>query len=238
MVFPLNGPQYTLFLEFVANLAWWALRNWRLRSLAFALAPISLICLYVFGLGGDTVQNFWLGFPRVAFAFMTGLGLYFFGSKYSPNRVVNVAVLCAAALVSIAAFYWPTGLPNWAQVSWVALVAPLLVLSGARLPLGGLLLRSSLFLGEMSYPIYALHYPIFCWVNGVYRGKFGAQNLGIEAPLVFAAVIAGSYLAKRFFDEPLRRWLSRTTAKKSRTQDVAPPRSSGQQGHREQAILD
>jgi hypothetical protein len=63
-LFPLNGPQYTLFLELVANAAWSLSR--RLNELTVAIA-IALACFLFlpFGMGGDTAETFWSGFPRV-----------------------------------------------------------------------------------------------------------------------------------------------------------------------------
>src|ERR1700730_2975501 len=62
-IFPLNGPQYTLFLELVVNAAWSLSR--RLNELKVAIA-IAMACLLFlpFGMGGDTAETFWSGFPR------------------------------------------------------------------------------------------------------------------------------------------------------------------------------
>jgi peptidoglycan/LPS O-acetylase OafA/YrhL len=69
--------------------------------------------------------------------------------------------------------------------------------------------RLSLLGGELSYPIYALHYPIFCWVNGAYQSVVTCRELAVEGPLVFGCVVVGSYVALRMYDEPVRRWLDR-----------------------------
>jgi peptidoglycan/LPS O-acetylase OafA/YrhL len=213
MVFPLNGPQYTLFLEFVANLIWWALRKHGHWYMLLTTVVVSAILVYVFGLGGDTVKNFLLGFPRVALSFGLGLGLYYLQQRYTPPATANLAIFSTSGLVTLTLFYWPSVPTIAIQVAWIIIVAPLLVLSGTRLALPGPVAKASLLLGALSYPIYALHYPIFCWVNGLYRSKFGAQNIQVEAPLTFAAVIIGSYLALCLFDEPVRRWLTGLFAK-------------------------
>ncbi len=208
MVFPLNGPQYTLFLEFIANLTWWALRKNGRWYLLLSAIVISATLVYLFGLGGDTVQTFLLGFPRVALSFCLGLGLYYFQQHYNPTPSANLAIFGTSGLTTLILFYWPNALTITIVLAWIIVVVPALVLSGARLALPGPMAKASLLLGALSYPIYALHYPIFCWINGLYRSKFGAQNISIEAPLTCAAVLIVAYLALRLFDEPIRRWLT------------------------------
>src|SRR5262245_55360600 len=90
---------------------------------------------------------------------------------------------------------------------WVGLLSPMLVLAGPRVKLAGPLRRFALFGGEISYAVYALHYPLFCWVNGVYQAAGGPPNLAIEGPVILASVLTGSYMALRIYDEPLRRRL-------------------------------
>jgi peptidoglycan/LPS O-acetylase OafA/YrhL len=216
MVFPLNGPQYTLFLEFVANVLWWVLRKNGNRYMLLTTVVVSAVVVYAFGLGGDTVQNFLLGFPRVALSFGLGLGLYYLHPRYTPTPAANLAIFGTLGVATLTMFYWPSVPTIATQIAWIIIVAPLLVLSGTRLALPGAVARASLLLGALSYPIYALHYPIFCWVNGLYRSKFGAQNFQIEAPLTFAAVVIGSYLALRLFDEPVRLRLTGVFATPSR----------------------
>lgn len=225
MVFPLNGPQFTLFLEFVANLIWWFLRKRVSRILIGIMVITSAIVLYKFGISGDTQNTFWLGFPRVAFSFALGLIVFHTQDVYKPKYSINALVFILAALVSLSVFYCPFRLPIWVELAWIAVVSPTLVASGSRLALKGGVRRASLWLGALSYPIYALHYPIFCWVNGIYRSRFAAHNLLVEAPLVAGVVLAGSYAALIIYDQPARRWLTDKIGGRRRSlaaQDSAP----------------
>jgi len=58
--------------------------------------------------------------------------------------------------------------------------------------------------GALSFPLYALHHPMFCWVNGFYRMLFGSRDAQIEGPLVAVIAIVASLLALRFYDKLLR----------------------------------
>ena len=212
MVFPLNGPQYSLFWELVANLLWWSMRKNDRGYLLPAFFLIGATLMLLFGLGGDTEQNFLLGLPRVACSFALGLGCYYLREHYQPSPALNRVVLIVAGVLSLTLLYWPRSLTLAEQMIWIIAVSPALVLAGTRTPLRGWWAKFALLLGALSYPIYALHYPIFSWVNGMYRSRFGAQNFVMEAPLTFVAVIIGAWLALRFFDEPVRRLLTRKFA--------------------------
>ncbi|MGT2479190.1 hypothetical protein ACU4GR_10395 (plasmid) [Methylobacterium oryzae CBMB20] len=51
----------------------------------------------------------------------------------------------------------------------------------------------SILVGDLSYPIYALHFPIFSWINGLYQKLSGGKSAGIEAATLFAATLILSY---------------------------------------------
>jgi peptidoglycan/LPS O-acetylase OafA/YrhL len=209
MVFPLNGPQFTLFLEFVVNIAWWALRRAPQMLPIGATVVACAMLMAVLGIGGDTERSFLLGFPRVGLSFALGLMLYHLRERLAPSRAVTGALFVASGLATLALFFMPVRAPPWLALGWIVVVSPLLVLSGARLKLRRSWADAALLLGALSYPVYALHYPIFCWVNGLYRARFGAQDLLVEAPLVVAVVLLGAYGALSGYDEPMRRALSR-----------------------------
>ena len=51
-IFPLNGPEYSLFLELVVNVFWFATRRIAQLPLALALCAISLVLMVRYGSGG------------------------------------------------------------------------------------------------------------------------------------------------------------------------------------------
>lgn len=209
-VFPLNGPQYTLFLELVVNIIW-ALTQ-RIESLwtAIAIVVISYTLTAIYGFAGDDVATFWTGFPRVLGAFYAGVAVFCAQRRYTLLTDPRWGRLFVPLLgLSFILFYWPTLL--WFPIawSWSLLVSPLLVISGARVMLVGATRRTALALGELSYPVYALHYPIFVWVNAVYQQLLGRRDTAICSVLVVIAVVIGSTLVLKLVDEPTRAWISR-----------------------------
>ncbi len=84
-LFPLNGPQYTLFLELVANVIWSLSRrlNELKVSITIALAYFSVL---PFGMGGDTAATFWSGFPRVGGSFFAGVAVFHLDRRLAPRH--------------------------------------------------------------------------------------------------------------------------------------------------------
>ena len=211
-LFPLNGPQYTLFLELVINAVWCASSRVRQFGLACATAAPCVLVLCMTGLGGDVAGTFWSGFPRVGASFFLGVAI-FHGERHAfawlHGRLPAERLFwCLTGTMAIL-FYLPAILPLPVQIFWVAVLSPLLVLAAARTEVRGSIQRVFTYLGDLSYPLYALHYPLFCWVNGAYRMRFGPQNPIIEIGLSLFIDLAACHFALRFYDEPVRRELGR-----------------------------
>lgn len=203
--FPLNAPQYTILLELSANLLWWRLRHTNLEKVAAGLALACLCVLVVTGLGGDTPNTFLAGFPRVGASFFIGVVLYHMRDRLPAWRGWTAAFWLLAGAMAVL-FFWPTELPRAMQLTWVALLSPALVVAGARADCSGALASACKTAGVISYPLYCLHYPIFCWLNGLYRAFFGPQNFMIEAPVIGLVAIVASLAAHYCYDLPVRRY--------------------------------
>jgi peptidoglycan/LPS O-acetylase OafA/YrhL len=208
-VFPLNGPQYSLFLEIAAN-AVWAGFSWLRRvpptvlGIAACLAVIALTGV----LGGDTPDTFLMGFPRVGASFLGGVALFHLNRSLPPWHGWP-AIFWLSCLGMLATFYMPVRMAFGGQLAWITILSPLLVLSGARTILTGRTRTLALLGGRLSYPIYVLHYPVFVWINGIFQTITHRQDAMFEGPVLVVTVLAGSYAALRLYDEPLRHRLSR-----------------------------
>jgi peptidoglycan/LPS O-acetylase OafA/YrhL len=209
-VFPLNGPQYSLFLEIVVNIFWSLLRSRFQPWLSLIIFAGCLASLPIVGLGGDEAATFWTGFPRVGASFFAGVLVYHFERKYFRTTDLQPAFWFFATLMAII-FYYPNSLPLTVHIVWIALVSPLVVLTGSRVRLSEKFRSVALLAGALSYPIYVLHYPIFTWMNGFYQFEAKHQNIYFEGPLLFVGILIGSYLALKIFDEPLRYALGRAS---------------------------
>lgn len=221
-VFPLNGPQYTLFLEFVVNLVWAATKKAELLVLSLAIAAICFAAVAEIGIGGDEVGNFLKGLPRVFASFYAGVAIFHLQARYPvlQSRAIGRLFL-PLTIVMLAVFYFPSPLTLAPQFTWILIGSPLLVLAGSQVRPEGMTERLALLSGELSYPIYALHYPIFVWVNGMYQELLHRRDFLPDSALTGLIVPLACYLLLQIYDKPVRSWLERRSA--ARRSATPPP---------------
>ena len=93
----------------------------------------------------------------------------------------------------------------------IACIFPALVWLGACGSASGVTSKANRFLGDLSYPLYIVHYPImyvfYAWLikNDIYT----LGDCWSVALLVIVSSIALAYICLKFYDEPVRRWLSK-----------------------------
>ncbi len=220
---PLDGPGWSLFFEYIANILYALfVKNFSKTSLSILvfLSASALIYLTTTGIQGDVIGG-WsiesaqlrIGFTRVMFPFFAGLLLC---RVAKLANVKNTFLWCSLLLVLVLAFprvggsehIWMNGLY---ESFIIILIFPLIVFIGAsgkitgKIPLG-----ICKFLGDISYPIYITHYPlIYIYTGWVSTHKPGFQQAFPYALLTFASSILIAYLCLKFYDEPVRRWLRR-----------------------------
>jgi peptidoglycan/LPS O-acetylase OafA/YrhL len=224
-MFPLNGPQWSLFFEYIGNIIY-ALFIRRLPTKTLAALCLILGALhawiFVFDLSGyDSVGigwtidkiNFWGGMVRMLFPMTVGMLLT---RTFKPCRVKWAFWMCSAMLIAIFAVpYIPTNgnisLNSLYEVVCITFLFPAIVWLAASGSSRGLTEKISHTLGELSYPLYIVHYPVmymfYAWLieNKLY-------TLGETWPvviMVFAINIALAYACLKLYDEPVRRWLTK-----------------------------
>lgn len=222
---PLNGPAWSLFFEYIANIlyALWV-RKFSTRALAIlvGIAGVALAHLAITSPHGDVIGGWSLepaqlriGFTRLMYPFFAGLLL---SRVAQPGRIHNAFWWCS--LIIVVAFSFPRvgGSENlWMNgiydASIIIIVFPLVVYMGAS----GVIKhpftqRVSRFLGNISYPLYITHYPLIyifsAWVVN-HQASLEAGNVAPAAALVFFGSIALAYACLRLYDVPVRRWLTK-----------------------------
>jgi peptidoglycan/LPS O-acetylase OafA/YrhL len=189
------------------NIVWWATRRINQLRLSLVLAIVCFLLLPLVGLGGDRPDNFYSGFPRVGASFFAGVAMFHLECRV-PHWRGWTAAFWALATVMAVIFYIPVKAAFTIQLIWVAILSPLLVLLGPRARLSIRTSRVCVLGGAASYPVYCLHYPLFAWINGLHRARFGSQNIAVEGPIVVVLVLALSIAALKIYDEPVRRLLT------------------------------
>lgn len=222
-MYPLNGPSWSLFFEYVGNLLYaFFIRKLPTRALSVLvlLAGCGLAAFAIWGPLGDicvgfamTGENMVGGSLRLLFSFSAGLLL---ARVFKPIRIRGAFWLCSLSVIALLSVpriggsehLWMNGLYD---TFCFALAFPLLVFLGASgKTTDGMTMRVCKFLGDISYPLYMVHYPFiylyYAWVKN--------EELTFEQSLPgAAALVAGSvllaYLCLKLYDEPVRKFLSR-----------------------------
>jgi peptidoglycan/LPS O-acetylase OafA/YrhL len=216
-VFPLNGPQYTLFLEVAVNVFWAATKRWETLWTTIGLAVVGYSLIWIYGAGGDEVGTFWTGIPRVLGSYYAGAAVAHAQQRWPQLRDPRHAKWFWPLLLGTAVlFYWPSNLPPAIDWMWSVLISPLILITGSAVRLEGHIQRVARGLGELSYPLYALHYPVFVWVNGAYQQVLGKKDFAVGTALTVPAAIAGAWILLKWFDEPVRKLLTPSHSGKSR----------------------
>ncbi len=226
-MFPLNGPGWSLFFEYIGNICY-ALLMRRMSTKVLAFFTLLLGLTHGWFFIGDVSQydmvgvgwtidevNFWGGFIRMLFPFSMGMLL---ARTFTPRKVKGAFWICTFALIALFAVpYIPSdscsciSLNSLYEFVCIAFIFPALVWLGACGSTSGATQKANRFLGDISYPLYIVHYPLmyifYAWLidNDIYT----LSNCWPVALLVIASSIALAYLCLKLYDEPVRRWLSK-----------------------------
>lgn len=225
-MFPLNGPCWSLFFEYIGNILY-ALFIRRLSNKALALLTLllgvawtSFAILDLSGYGNMGVgwtldgANFGGGLLRMLFPFSMGMLL---SRNFRPVRVRGAFWICSAVLIALFSVPYiagtePVCLNGAYEAFCVIAVFPALVWMGAS---GNTTDRSSTrickFLGDISFPVYIIHYPFmylfYAWL--IEKQLFTLGETWQVALCVYAGNVLLGYLCLKLYDEPVRRYLAR-----------------------------
>ncbi len=221
---PLDGPAWSLFFEYVANILY-AIGLRKLSKTALTILVVItagiLIHYTVRCRSGDVIggwslneEQLRIGFTRLLYPFFAGLLL---SRIIKPGNIKN-AFLLSSVLLCIILFMprvgtnqhtWMNGL--FESLS-IILVFPLVIYIGAS---GGMKGKTEnricKFLGDVSYPIYITHYGfIYIYTGWASDHMHAPQSQEIlYGVITFAVSVSVGYAALKLYDEPVRAWLKR-----------------------------
>jgi peptidoglycan/LPS O-acetylase OafA/YrhL len=192
-IFPLNGPQWSILFELIANLAHVVilqrLGNRGLLKVLLVTAVLLGLTIHYYGSNtlGPFSLNWWYALPRVAFSYTAGIWL---ARHWSVLRRPIVGWQTAFALPLLLVMLL-TVLPiDIALTDFlaVALAMPVLLWLAATADLPSAVGVWLQRLGALSFPLYAVHLPIVELV--FHLGKSGSVvSLAIAAALVAALAL-------------------------------------------------
>ena len=226
---PLNGPAWSLFFEYIANILYALiirkLSNKVLAVLVF-ICGIALIHMAVTSEHGDVIGGWALtpeqlrvGFTRLLYPFFAGLLI---SRMIKPASISSAFLWSTLLLIIMLAFprigdqehLWMNGIYDAAVI---ILVFPLVVYLGASGEIkGDFANKISRFLGDISYPLYIIHYPIIylfmAWYSRheeyVIRGEIDFKLVAVAVSVWLITLII-AYACVRLYDIPVRKWLAK-----------------------------
>lgn len=220
-LYPLNPPSWSLFAELIANLAYAALAPWlSLRVLIAVLAVSGVAVLHLVpnepDLGaGWKLSDIHIGIARAMFGFFAGIAIYRARSAFTmPAVPVWLAFgLLAAILCSPVPEPFRRGFDALACL--VLMPAIILIVQNAKA--SGRIAAIASWLGLVSYGVYVLHEPLYFWARNIsgYLGLAEPFEV-IDFPLVVVLSAVSAWLAHRIFEQPMRKFLTRTGQKTTR----------------------
>lgn len=224
-MYPLNGPTWSLFFEYIANIMY-ALFIHKMSTKALrvlvVLAGIGLASFAIgnlsgfghLGVGWSLVDyNLIGGFLRVLFSFSIGLLM---SRNFKPLKIRGAFWICSVLMFALFAVPHIGGMETpWMNGIYDSLCVivffPLLVYLGAS---GKTTDKASSkickFLGDISYPVYIVHYPfMYLFYSWLWKNELTfAETWPVAVGLIIGNILL-AYAALKLYDEPVRRWLSK-----------------------------
>ena len=225
-MFPLNGPCWSLFFEYIGNILY-ALFIRRLSNKALTvfvvLLGVALAAFAVFNV--STYGNIGVGWTldgvnflgvslRMLFPFSLGMLM---SRNFKPMKVKGAFWICAIALIALFSVPYLEGLEplcmNGVYEAFCVIVAfPIILWIGAS---GTTTDKQSTkickFLGDISYPVYVIHYPLmylfYAWL--IENQLYTLGETWHVALCVFILSIILAYLCLKLYDEPIRKYLAK-----------------------------
>ena len=221
-MYPLNGPGWSLFFEYIGNILY-ALFIHKFSTRVLAVLVFLAGCgLALFAIGGPygdicagfslTGTEFTAGSLRLLFSFSAGLLLF---RIFKPVKVKGAFWICSLSIIALlsvprlggAEYLWMNGVYD---TVCFAVFFPFLVYLGASgKTTDKYTTRICKFLGDISYPLYMVHYPfIYLYYAWVKNGNLTFQESFPGALGVVIGSIVLAYGCLKFYDIPVRKYLA------------------------------
>lgn len=209
-IFPLNGPQWSLLLELLANLFHGLLlRRLNQQGLQIFVAISGLaLAATIFTFGSNTLgpfaHNWYYALPRVAFAYSLGVLFGRIWQKGDHRQLLSWEIALALPLILLVIL---PGLPISVAIGDAAmslLILPALFWIAATCEAPKQIYPYLDRLGALSFPLYAVHLPIVGFF-----GRFG------DTPMLKLAAVSCALLAAQILASTLESRSKRKSAAKS-----------------------
>ena len=217
-MFAIDPPLWSLFYEIAANLVF--------VLILCRLPGRAILWLAALGAGGSAILALKFNVLNVGYrngdvgwgmlnvlpSFVMGMAL----NRLRHAWTFGIPFWLSSLLLT--ATFLPHSLGAWQGaygLFMVVLFYPLLILSSLDFKDNAASAALARFSAFISYPIYALHYPVLFWISKLSE-RFDIPGKA-ELLAGLALSIAVAWFAGKYYDEPVRRFLSRRLGKRAST---------------------
>lgn len=222
--FPLNGPHWSLFFEYLGSLLYGMLLHrlptkWLRVWVACGIVSLATYALFqedggvAYGWSSEPM-NLLGGALRMLYAYPMGLLMARMFRRRKPEPLHGpVFLFCSVALVVLLGFPLFGGKDTETIFQLICIFSffPGIIWIGARGVVQGRQQQAVSFLGRLSYPLYAVHFPLIylyiTWVSCDGQPYEGYSQPWVKAVITIAASLLLATLCLLFYDEPLRKRL-------------------------------
>lgn len=230
-MFPLNGPEWSLFFEYIGSLLYaFFLHKLSDRALkaVVAISATGLACCVLANLSGGYNTGFgWSidtnglsglgflgGFMRMSFSFSIGLLMT---RGYKAHHIPGAFWICSAMIVAVCACPYITVDGEISVLNACYDIVATLFILPAIVYIGASGHTTDAFstgicegLGRLSYPLYIVQYPLmYLLYHWVWSNNVSVVDAMPVCAVVLVAAPLIAFTAARFYDEPLRTRLTR-----------------------------
>lgn len=235
-MFPLNGPSWSLFFEYIGNILYALfIRKLSNKMLGLLVGATGILWIWfvafdisgydMIGIGWtlDAV-NFFGGLLRMMFPFTLGMLMarnFRQKSKVKSQKTLFTKNIFWISIIILFALFSVPYFPKTSNISvngiyelaCIMIVFPLIVWIAASSDSAQskFTLKLSKFLGDLSYPLYIVHYPVmyvfYAWL--IKNQYFTLGETWQMVILVLTVCIVLAYACLKLYDEPIRKWLSK-----------------------------
>lgn len=221
-LFPLNGPMWSLFFEYIGNILY-ALFIRRLNTKRLTIVVIFLFIAHsIFTIGNlsgygtigvgwtfDSV-NFFGGMIRMLFPFSLGMLISrrFKAIKISYPFLLSSILLIVIFCVPYLAPIKDINFNGIYEEICITIIFPIILIIGASSKEKP---KISTILGDLSYPLYIIHYPImYLFYQWLIKNEH--YSLATTYPVALFVVVLSIVLAlllSKFYDKPIKQKLKK-----------------------------
>lgn len=231
-MFPLNGPSWSLFFEYIGSILYALILHRLSKRSLLGVVVLSAVGLAVMALGNTSEAyhigfgwsgagwGFLGGFFRLSFSFSAGLLI---SRCFRKTRIRGAFWICTLILCTVMSCPYVGGAePNVYNALYdlfcTFLIFPAVVYLGAC---GNTTDRFSTstcnFLGQLSYPIYIIHYPVmYLFYAWVWNNSLVFDQVWPVCVCLFFGIVFMAWCAMKFYDTPVRNYLTTRFVNKKR----------------------